>query len=37
MKDDLGKKLATIQDVQKIVEGEGGIEMVALWYFFVRK
>jgi hypothetical protein len=37
LKDDLGKKLATIQEMQTAVEGEAGIELAALWYFFVRK
>ena len=37
VKDDLGKKLATIEEIRKIVEGDVGIEVVALWYFFIRK
>jgi hypothetical protein len=37
VKDDLGNKLAAIQDIQKVITGEAGINMVALWYFFVRK
>lgn len=37
VKDDLGKKLATLQDIQEVVEGGDGIELVALWYFFIRK
>jgi hypothetical protein len=39
VKNELGKKLATIQEIQKAVdvEGGGGIELAALWYFFVRK
>jgi hypothetical protein len=37
VKDDRGKRLATIQEIQAAVEGEAGIELVALWYFFVRK
>jgi hypothetical protein len=39
VKDDRGKKLAALQDIQKAVDVEsgGGIELAALWYFFVRK
>jgi hypothetical protein len=36
-KDDTGKKLATIEGIRKIVEGEAGIPLVAMWYFFVWK
>lgn len=37
LKDDRGKKIATLQEIQSAVDGEGGIELAALWYFFVRK
>jgi len=37
VKDDLGNKVITIQDIQKVIEGEGSISLVALWNFFVRK
>ena len=37
LKDDLGHKLATIQEIQKAVEGEVGLPLAAMWYFFVRK
>jgi hypothetical protein len=37
IKDDKGKKIETIENVRKIVEGEAGISLVALWYFFVWK
>jgi hypothetical protein len=37
VKDDLGNKLATIQDIQKLIDGESGMPLVAMWYFFVRK
>ncbi len=37
IKDDAGKKLSTIEDVRKVVDGQAGIAMVALWYFFVWK
>ena len=26
-----------IQDIQETIAGEGGISLVALWYFFVKK
>jgi hypothetical protein len=37
VKDDLGNKLATIQDIQKLIDGPVGMQLVAMWYFFVRK
>ena len=37
VKDDLGNKVTTLQDIQKVIEGEGGINLVAMWNFFVRK
>ena len=37
IKDEKGQKISTIEDVRKIVEGEAGISLVALWYFFVWK
>jgi hypothetical protein len=37
VKDDKGKKVITIKDIQAIIEGDAGIEMAAMWYFFVRK
>jgi hypothetical protein len=37
IKDETGKKFATIEDVRKAVEGQKGIHLVALWYFFVWK
>jgi hypothetical protein len=36
VKDDKGKKVISIKDIQNIVEGEAGISMAALWYFFVK-
>jgi hypothetical protein len=36
IKDDKGKKVISIKDVQNIIEGEAGISMAALWYFFVK-
>ncbi len=37
LKDDLGKGLITLEEVDDLIEGESGIEKVAMWYFFVRK
>jgi hypothetical protein len=37
VKDDLGNRVTTLQEIQKVIEGEGGINLVALWNFFVRK
>ena len=36
VKDDKGKKVISIKDIQNIIEGEAGISMAALWYFFVK-
>jgi hypothetical protein len=36
IKDDKGKKVMAIKDIQGIIEGEAGIAMAALWYFFVK-
>jgi hypothetical protein len=35
--DESGKKIATLEELRKIVEGEAGISLVALWYFFIWK
>ena len=37
VKDDTGKKITTLEEIKKAVDGEGGIDLVALWYFFVKK
>lgn len=37
IKDDTGKKLAAIEEIRKTVEGEAGVSLVAMWYFFVWK
>jgi hypothetical protein len=37
VKDDLGNKIGTLREIQNTVDGEGGISLVAVWYFFVRK
>ncbi len=31
-----GTKLATMKDVEKAIDGHGGITLAALWYCFVR-
>jgi hypothetical protein len=36
VKDDKGKKLISIKDIQNIIEGEAGISMAAMWFFFVK-
>lgn len=37
LKDDLGNKLITLEEIQKVIDGEGGISLAAMWYFFVKK
>jgi hypothetical protein len=37
VKDEAGKKIATIEEIREKVEGQPGIGMVALWYFFIWK
>jgi hypothetical protein len=37
LKDDLGNKLITLEEIQKVIDGEGGINLAAMWYFFVKK
>jgi hypothetical protein len=36
VKDERGKKIIGIAEIQEIVEGEAGIAMAALWFFFVK-
>ncbi len=36
VKDDRGNKVTTIQDIQKLIDGEAGIAMVAAWHFFIK-
>ncbi|HTO22093.1 MAG TPA: hypothetical protein VMQ10_06385 [Spirochaetia bacterium] len=36
VKDDKGNKIIGIKEIQEIVEGTPGIQMAALWYFFVK-
>ena len=36
VKDDRGKKIATLEEISESVDGSGGIELVAAWYFLVR-
>ena len=37
LKDDMGNKLIGIEEIQNIINGEGGISLAAMWYFFVKK
>jgi hypothetical protein len=37
LKDDRGGTIASIKDIAAVIDGTQGIEMAALWYFFVRK
>jgi hypothetical protein len=37
IKDDTGNIITTIQEIQKTIAGEGGILLVAMWCFFVKK
>jgi len=36
VKDDKGKKIISIKDIQAVIEGEAGIELAGLWFFFVK-
>jgi hypothetical protein len=36
VKDDKGKKVISIKDIQNVIEGEAGISMAAMWFFFVK-
>jgi hypothetical protein len=36
VKDDRGKKVIGIKEIQEIIEGEPGISLAAMWYFFVK-
>lgn len=37
VKDDRGKRVTTLDEIRKLMDGEGDIELVAMWHFFVRK
>lgn len=37
LKDDLGNKLIGAEDIQKSIDGEAGIALAAMWYFFIKK
>ncbi|HET6485117.1 MAG TPA: hypothetical protein VFH83_01785 [Spirochaetia bacterium] len=37
VKDDKGKKVTTIEEIQKVIEGDADVALVAMWQFFVRK
>jgi hypothetical protein len=36
VKDDRGKKVIGIKEIQEVIEGDPGISMAAMWYFFVK-
>ncbi len=36
VKDDRGKKVISIKDIQNVIEGEPGISLAAMWFFFVK-
>jgi hypothetical protein len=36
VKDDKGRKVIGIKEIQAVIEGEAGIALAALWYFFVK-
>jgi len=36
VKDDRGKKVISIKDIQNLIEGQAGISMAAMWFFFVK-
>jgi len=37
VKDDMGNKIGSLQEIQDTVEGEGGVPLVAVWHFLIRK
>ena len=36
IKDDRGKKIVTLKEIQEAIEGDAGIPLAAMWYFFVK-
>lgn len=36
IKDDRGKKVVSIKEIQEVIDGEAGISLAAMWYFFVK-
>jgi len=36
IKDDKGRKIISLTDIQDVIEGEAGISMAAMWFFFVK-
>jgi hypothetical protein len=36
IKDDRGKKVSSIKEIQAVVDGEAGIALAAMWFFFVK-
>jgi hypothetical protein len=36
VKDDKGKKIIGIKEIQNTIEGDAGIHLAAMWFFFVK-
>lgn len=36
IRDSHGARIGTMRDVRKVIDGQGGITLAALWFFFVR-
>ena len=36
VKDDRGKKVIGIKEIQEVIEGEPGMSLAAMWFFFVK-
>jgi hypothetical protein len=36
IRDSHGARISTMHDIRKVIDGQGGITLVALWLFFVR-
>jgi hypothetical protein len=36
LKDDRGARITSIKEIQETIEGEPGVPMAAMWYFFVK-
>ncbi len=36
IKDDKGKKIISLDDISKVVDGPGGMELAAAWFFMVK-
>ncbi len=36
IRDSHGSRIGTLKDVEKVIDGHGGISLVALWLLFIR-